>query len=148
MMKIIFFNFQKEEKLTKNLSDFLEEKFDSKYILRNKDINELIINKKFKKNNINVLGNTQPSGTGMNGKIYDVKGICPTISTNKGEGIKIKSATLKGFENVNEGDSFNFSLPNSKTRRGRVGKKVAQTIQAQNFQATLNKNIIRRLTPK
>jgi len=84
----------------------------------------------------------------MNGKIYDVKGICPTISTNKGEGIKIKSATIKGFESVNEGDSFNFSLPNSKTRRGRVGKKVAQTIQAQNFQATYQNNIVRRLTPK
>jgi len=92
-----FFQFPKEERLIKNLSDLLEEKFDLKYILRNKDIDDLIINKKFKKNNINVLGNTQPSGTGMNGKIYDVKGICPTISTNKGEGIKIKSATHKNI---------------------------------------------------
>ena len=29
-----------------------------------------------------------------------------------------------------EGDSVNTSFPNNKTRRGRVGKQVAQTLQA------------------
>lgn len=42
--------------------------------------------------------------------------------------IKIKSATLKGYEEATEGDSINFSVPNSETRRGRVGKQVAQTL--------------------
>jgi DNA (cytosine-5)-methyltransferase 1 len=41
---------------------------------------------------------------------------------------KVKSATLKGYEIANEGDSINFSVPSSKTRRGRVGKGVAQTL--------------------
>lgn len=42
--------------------------------------------------------------------------------------IKIKSATSKGYEEATEGDSINFSIPNSETRRGRVGKGVAQTL--------------------
>jgi DNA (cytosine-5)-methyltransferase 1 len=42
--------------------------------------------------------------------------------------IKVKSATTKGYEEAIEGDSINFSVPNSETRRGRVGKQVAQTL--------------------
>jgi DNA (cytosine-5)-methyltransferase 1 len=42
--------------------------------------------------------------------------------------IKVKSATIKGYEKAQEGDSINFSVPNSETRRGRVGKGVAQTL--------------------
>lgn len=42
--------------------------------------------------------------------------------------VKIKSNTNKGYEVLNEGDSLNFSVPNSKTRRGRVGRGVAQTL--------------------
>jgi DNA (cytosine-5)-methyltransferase 1 len=74
------------------------------------------------------IGNTNPSGRGMNGNVFDEQGISPTLSTNKGEGIKIKSATSKGYEEAKEGDSINFSVPSSKTRRGRVGKGVAQTL--------------------
>ena len=32
------------------------------------------------------------------------------------------------IETAKEGDSINFSVPNSETRRGRVGKSVAQTL--------------------
>jgi len=42
--------------------------------------------------------------------------------------LKVKSATLKGYEEVTLGDSINLSVPNSETRRGRVGKGVAQTL--------------------
>ncbi len=45
--------------------------------------------------------------------------------------IKVKSATKKGFEIATENDSINFSVPNSETRRGRVGKCVAQTLDTQ-----------------
>lgn len=78
--------------------------------------------------NIIKVGNTNPSGKGMNGNIFDSNGISPTLSTNKGEGIKIVSNTRKGYEIATENDSINFSNPNSKTRRGRVGKGVAQTL--------------------
>jgi DNA (cytosine-5)-methyltransferase 1 len=61
-------------------------------------------------------------------------GNCPTIparAREDGSGqpvIKINSATSKGYEEATEGDSINFSVPNSETRRGRVGKGVAQTL--------------------
>ena len=42
--------------------------------------------------------------------------------------VQVKSATSKGYEEATEGDSINFSVPNSETRRGRVGKGVAQTL--------------------
>jgi DNA (cytosine-5)-methyltransferase 1 len=44
------------------------------------------------------------------------------------EGLKVRQATKKGYDIAVEGDSINISHPNSKTRRGRVGKQVAQTL--------------------
>ena len=37
------------------------------------------------------LGNVNPSGHGMNGSVYDSCGVCPTLTTNKGEGTKAKT---------------------------------------------------------
>ena len=48
---------------------------------------------------------------------------------NAQEEIKVKSATKKGYEIAKAGDSVNLSQPNSKTRRGRVGKQQAQTLE-------------------
>lgn len=42
--------------------------------------------------------------------------------------IRVKQATKKGYAEAYEGDSINFEQPNSKTRRGRVGHGVAQTL--------------------
>ena len=60
--------------------------------------------------------------------------------------VKIKSATKKGYEEATQGDSINFSVPNSKTRRGRVGKGVAQTLDTKCEQAVLLHQV-RKLTP-
>jgi DNA (cytosine-5)-methyltransferase 1 len=62
--------------------------------------------------------------------------------------IKIKSATSKGYEEAHEGDSINFSVPSSETRRGRVGKGVAQTLDTSCNQGTMDGFRIRRLTPR
>ena len=51
--------------------------------------------------------------------------------------VKVKSATKKGYEEAAEGDSINFSVPTSETRRGRVGKGVAQTLDTACNQATI-----------
>ena len=51
--------------------------------------------------------------------------------------IKVKSATTKGFETATPGDSINYSNPNSETRRGRVGKGVAQTLDTACNQAVI-----------
>jgi DNA (cytosine-5)-methyltransferase 1 len=49
------------------------------------------------------LGNVNPSGRGMNGKVYSEEGLAPTITTNKGEGSKILQIgmlEMKGNEQV------------------------------------------------
>ena len=61
--------------------------------------------------------------------------------------IKVKSATKKGYEEATEGDSINLSQPNSETRRGRVGKGKAQTLETSCNQAAVQDYRIRRLTP-
>lgn len=43
--------------------------------------------------------------------------------------IAIREATKKGYAEATVGDSVNISQPNSKTRRGRVGKQRANTLE-------------------
>jgi len=108
------FQFPKEEHLSKRLKDVLEENVDQKYYLSEEAING-ILNTKFQ-----IRANT------IQEKDYvDCLTACDYKSP---KAIKIKSATAKGYEQANEGDSINFSVPNSETRRGRVGKGVAQTL--------------------
>ncbi len=51
--------------------------------------------------------------------------------------VAVKEATKKGYDIATVGDSINISHPKSKTRRGRVGKEVAQTLDTGCNQATL-----------
>jgi DNA (cytosine-5)-methyltransferase 1 len=61
--------------------------------------------------------------------------------------LRVAEATKQGYAVAHEGDSINLSVPNSKTRRGRVGKGVAQTLDTGMQQHTLQNAQIRRLTP-
>jgi DNA (cytosine-5)-methyltransferase 1 len=45
-------------------------------------------------------------------------------------GLAIKEATKQGYAVAEEGDAVNFQFPDSKTRRGRVGKQLANTLEA------------------
>lgn len=42
-----------------------------------------------KSQKVRSIGNIHPSGNGMNGEVYDSTGLTPTLTTNKGEGVKI-----------------------------------------------------------
>jgi DNA (cytosine-5)-methyltransferase 1 len=53
------------------------------------------------------------------------------------ESYKVSSATKRGYEIANPGDSVNLSQPSSKTRRGRVGKQQAQTLETSCNQAVI-----------
>lgn len=108
------FQFPKEEYLSKRLKDVLEDSVDDKYFLSEAAING-ILNTKFQ-----IRANT------IQEKDYvDCLTACDYKSPKS---VKVKSNTLKGYEEAKEGDSINFSVPNSETRRGRVGKGVAQTL--------------------
>ena len=81
---------------------------------------------------IAVLGNT--SETGYRGHdVHDINGLSPTVAARDYKGpkqIAVREATKKGYAIAEQGDSVNVTYPDSKTRRGRVGKQVAQTLQA------------------
>lgn len=100
------------------------------------------------------LGNIygEKFGTGYAGNVWDKECISPTLMTMQGgnrqplvidEGVKagntspsgnynpsvlVREATKKGYAEAEVGDSVNIGQPNSKTRRGRVGKQVSQTL--------------------
>ncbi|MCH4169551.1 MAG: DNA cytosine methyltransferase [Streptococcaceae bacterium] len=69
--------------------------------------------------------------------------ISPTVSSNSWQEnnlLKVKEATI--------GDSVNISHPTSKTRRGRVGKQLANTLLTGEEQAVVSTDFrIRKLTP-
>ena len=63
--------------------------------------------------------------------------------------IKIKEATSQGYAEATVGDSVNLSHPNSKTRRGRVGKQIANTLLTGEIQGVVDTDFrIRKLTPR
>ena len=89
--------------------------------------------------------------THSNDRVYGTDGVSPTLNTMQGGNrqpfIEIAEATKQGYAVAHEGDSINLSVPNSKTRRGRVGHGIAQTVDTGMQQHTLQNSQIRRLTP-
>ena len=60
----------------------------------------------------------------------------------------IHTNTKLGYQVVEEFDSINLERPTSKTRRGRVGKQVVQTLTTSPNQAVFYNGIIRKITPR
>ena len=83
--------------------------------------------------------------------VLDKEGICTTLTTMQGGNrqpkIIVKEATKLGYSIAQEGDSINISQPNSKTRRGRVGKGIANTLETTCNQAIYKEYRVRKLTP-
>ena len=103
-------------------------------------------------NEIKQFGVIQPNFN-QSGVVYDTDGISPTIRAYQGGGlepkIRVKEATSKGYAEAEVGDSVNLSHSNSKTRRGRVGKQVANTLLTGESQGVIEPDFrIRKLTPR
>ena len=65
------------------------------------------------------------------------------------EPIQVKVATKQGYEEAEKGDFVNITYLGSKTKRGRVGKGIAQTLTCGDGNAVITENIrIRKLTPR
>ena len=111
------FRFPVEEHLKLRLKNVLENEVDEKYFLSEERINTIT-------NAERSIGWTDADKKDTANCVLTMYSKNPT----DGEYLKIKSATSKGYEEASEGDSINFSVPNSETRRGRVGKGVAQTL--------------------
>lgn len=113
---------------------------------------------------INILGNTKnPNGTahGTRDIVHDPKGIVGTLTATDYKGpkqvaipneikkIRVREATKQGYAEAKVGDSVNLSHPNSKTRRGRVGEGIANTLVTGDSQGVVMPNFrIRKLTPR
>ena len=80
----------------------------------------------------NIINSTSFGGNPQSGRVYDIEGISPTLNTMQGGGrepkVAIREATKQGYAEATVGDYVNLEFPNSKTRRGRVGKQVANTL--------------------
>ena len=101
---------------------------------------------------INQVGNIGKSdnfgGNPQVTRVYDINGISPTLNTMQGGGrepkILVREATKQGYAVANVGDSINFSHPNSKPRRGRVGKNIANTLLTSDEQCVVLPQIIQK----
>jgi len=120
------FQFPREEHLSKKLKDVLEDDVDDKYFLSESAINKCL--------------KSQANENMLNEDIPD-KSRCIVAGYYKqpfdGQYLKIKSGTEKGYDEASDGDSINLSFPGSETRRGRVGKGVAQTLDTSCNQGVL-----------
>lgn len=67
-----------------------------------------------------------------------------TITTQDRHGVLVREATKQGYAVANVGDSINFSHPNSKIRRGRVGKNIANTLLTSDEQCVVLPQIIQK----
>lgn len=109
---------------------------------------------------INILGNTKnPNGTaqGTRDIVHDPEGIVGTLTATDYKGpkqiavskIRVREATKKGYAEATVGDSVNLAHPSSKTRRGRVGEGIANTLVTGDSQGVVTPNFrIRKLTPR
>lgn len=82
---------------------------------------------------IQQVGQIYPnSGNPQAGRIYDPGGISPAMDTCQGGNrmpkITVREATKQGYAEAEEGDFVNIGMPNSHTRRGRIGKQIANTL--------------------
>ena len=103
-------------------------------------------------NEIKKYGTIQPNFN-QSGVVYEIDGIALTIRCYGGGGlepkIRVKKATKQGYAEAEIGDSVNLSHPNSKTRRGRVGKQIANTLLTGESQGVVEPDFrIRKLTPR
>lgn len=140
------YKFPPKQELKLKLKDLLEESVDKKYFLSEAMLNYMYgVNQKPSK-----FPRRERFEANINRKNQDVAN---SVTTNAGNRptdnfIKIKNATKKGYDEATNGDSINLSYPDSKTRRGRVGHQVSQTLQCNENMGVIEDLRIRKLTPK
>lgn len=125
------FAFADKVRLEKRLKDVLEDDVDEKYYLS--DIQtKAIENAKYESMGLDRVNNENEACN------------CLTTMTggNREPKIFVNSATSKGYEKATTGDSINLTHPQSKIRRGRVGKQVAQTLDCACNQAVVEPKIV------
>src|SRR5699024_9066445 len=120
-----------QTEVTTRLVDVLEDEVDEKYYLSEEKTKKLTLGQ-----NIGVTAAApvlapDRINKSQNGRRFKNDGEPMfTLTTQDRHGIAIREATKQGYAVAEQGDSVNYTYPSSKTRRGRDGKQVAQTLQA------------------
>ena len=149
------FTFPLKQELTLRLKDMLENEVDEKYYLSEYKINSISHWKAYQKpfekvqgkNSIVPTLTARGAGEEHSGMITYSDSLDNTTNLQD-KCLNIKEATKKGYKEAYDGDSVNLEQPNSKTRRGRVGNQVVQTLTTSCNQGVVNNYRIRKLTPK
>src|SRR5699024_7969761 len=114
-------------KITTRLIDVLEDEVDEKYYLSEEKTKKLTLD-------TDLGGRLNMYDYNERDKVHSVNKVSPTLNTMQGGDrqpkIAVPEATKRGYAVAEQGDSVNISYPSSETRRGRVGKQVAQTLQS------------------
>lgn len=137
---------KKQTEVKTKLIDVLEDEVDEKYYLSEEKTKKLTLNH-------DLDGKLNMYDYNERDKVHSVNKVSPTLNTMQGGDrqpkIAVREATKQGYAIAEQGDSVNVSYPTSKTRRGRVGKQVAQTLQAGevNQGVVMNDIRIRKLVP-
>lgn len=92
------------------------------------------------------IGNTVKTnsfgGNPQRGRVYDDKGLAPTLNTMQGGGLEpkilVKNATKQGYLEGSYGDGVDLAYPNLNTRRGRVQKNRSNTLTANPNQGVID----------
>lgn len=88
------------------------------------------------------VGNTVKTnsfgGNPQRGRVYDDKGLVPTLNTMQGPKILVKNATKQGYLEGKYGDGVDLAYPNLNTRRGRVQKGRSNTLTANPNQGVID----------
>jgi|SRR5699024_8510308 len=132
--------------VTTRLIDVLEDEVDEKYYLSEEKTRKLTLDH-------DLGGKLNMYDYNERDRVHSVNKVSPTLNTMQGGDrqpkIAVREATKQGYAIAEQGDSVNYTYPTSKTRRGRVGKQVAQTLQAGevNQGVVMNDIRIRKLSP-
>lgn len=142
--KTFNFEFPEQLEVTTRLRDILEGEVDEKYYLDDDKTSELVA--QLESNSIEKNDCIDDTNTGFSGTV-NRKDLAPTLRSERyglkvavEEGLPIREATKQGYAVANEGDAVNFQFPNSKTRRGRIGRGIANTLEA----SSINQGVVEK----
>ena len=141
------FEFPKSVPLQLRLRDMLETNVSAEYYLRTEIVERLINVPKDKHGPALLSSDTECSKTittrvASSGNFEQYIIETPPFISFSENAIRVREATKLGYAEAREGDSVNIEFPNSTTRRGRVGKQVAQTIIASQVQGVVVPKVI------
>ena len=110
---------------------------------------------------INPLKDKTKNGWHFEQQVYDSNGITRAVKAGGGSGnipkvveskvelsVLIKNNTKQGYVEATDGDGIDLAFPSSNTRRGRVQKDLAQTLDTSDSKGVVENLRIRKLTPK